>query len=127
MSTKAQVSAATACGDTTKTLIDTITVPQSARAIVGVWCHALAGPGVTTLENNTGIYELESPDINLQPLQLPLDCVTCLTSGSTAISPRVWPVNIPVSGGAKISGYVTMDMAQTVANKARFGLVYDMA
>ncbi len=127
MTTKAQVSDATATGDTAKTLIGTITVPQSARTIIGVWCHALAGAGMTTLENITGIFELESPDVNLQPLQLPLDCVTVLTSGVGAVSPRVWPVNIPVSGGAKISGYVTMDMAQTVAGKARFGLIYDMA
>lgn len=122
---KAQASVATAAGDTTKTLIETIQVPKSAKMIVGIWCHAVAGPGATTLENVTGIFELESSDVNLVPLQLPLDCVTVLTSGSTAFSPRIFPANIPVNGGEKISGYVTMDMAQTVANKARFGLIYE--
>jgi len=127
MSTKSQVSAVTAAGDTVKTLIDALTVPQTAKRIIGVWCHALAGPGATTLENITGIFELESPDVNIVPFQLPLDCVVVLTNGVGAMSPRVWPVDVPVSGGAKISGYVTMDMALTVANKARFGLIYEMA
>jgi len=122
---KAQASAATAAGDTTKTSIDTLTVPKSAKMIVGIWAHAVAGPGTTTLENVTGILELESPDLNLQPLQLPLDCVAVLTSGSVAFSPRIFPANIPVNGGEKITGYVTMDMALTVANKARFGLIYE--
>ena len=126
MTTKAQISIATATGDTTKTAIDTITVPQNVRRIIGVWCYGIAGPGMTTLENITGFFELESPDLNMQPLQLPLDCVGVLTSGAVAFNPRVWPVDIPVSGGAKITGYVTMDMALTVALKARFGLVYEV-
>lgn len=125
MSFHAQVSAATATGDTVKTLIDTIQVPQTATRIVGVWGHGLAGAGLTTLENVTGILELESPDIALQPMQFPLDCVVCLTSGTAALQPRVWPVNIPVHGGEKIAGYITMDMTITVANKGRFGLVYE--
>ena len=122
---KAQVSAVTATGDTVKTLIDIITVPKTAKRIVGIWCYANAGPGSTTLENQTGVFELESPDINLQPLQLPLDVVIVLTSGSVAFNPRIFPANIPVNGGEKISGYVTMDMAITVALKARFGLIYE--
>ena len=127
MSTKAQVSAATATGDTVKTKIDDLVVPQTAQRIVGIWAYAVGGAGSTTLENVTGILELESPDVNLQPLQLPLDCVVVLTSGSVAFQPRVWPVNIPVSGGAKITGYMTMDMSLTVAYKGRFGLIYEMA
>jgi hypothetical protein len=122
---KAQVSAATATGDTVKTLIDTITVPKNAKMIVGIWAHALAGAGGTTLENITGIFELESVDINLQPLQLPLDCVALVGTGMAAISPRIFPANIPVNGGERIVGYVTMDLAQTVAGKARFGLIYE--
>ncbi len=124
---KAQVSAKTATGDTTKTLIDTITVPKNAKVIVGIWAYANGGAGMTTLENQSGILELESPDINIQPLQLPLDVITVLTSGATSFSPRVFPANIPVNGGERISGYVTMDMALTVATTARFGLIYEAA
>lgn len=119
-------SAATAHGDTVKTLIETIQLPAGARALLGVWCHALAGPGITTLENVTGICELESPDINIQPCQVPLEPVAVLTGGTPASQIHVYPLNAAVKGGERISGYVTMDMAQTVAGKARFGLVVDV-
>ncbi len=127
MTIKAQSSSAVATGDTTKTLIETITVPKTAKSIVGIWGYAVGGAGSTTLENVSGILELESPDINLQPLQLPLDILVVLTSGSAALSPRIFPANIPVNGGERISGYMTMDMALTVAYKGRFGLIYDAA
>ena len=120
-------SLATACGDTTKTLIDTITLPAGTRSIIGVWVHAMAGPGFTTLENVTGFLELESPDINLQPCQVPLEPVGMLTGGAVSSQIHTWPLNASVKGSERISGYITMDMAQTVANKARFGLVVDVA
>jgi len=125
MATKAQVSASTATGDTVKTLIDTLTVPQSVKRIVGAWCYAVGGAGLTTLENMTGIFEFESDDLPMVPLQLPLDCVTQTGAGATAFNPRVWPLNMPVAGGEKIRGYVTMDMAVTIASKARFGFIYE--
>jgi hypothetical protein len=123
---KAQASSTTATGDTVKTAIGTsIQVPMTAKSIVGIWCYAVGGPGMTTLENASGIFELESSDKNLQPLQLPLDIVTALTSGSAAFSPRIFPANIPVSGGEVIKCYVTMDMSMTVALLARWGLIYE--
>jgi LSD1 subclass zinc finger protein len=122
---KCQVSALTATGDTTKTIIDTLQVPQGAKRIKGIVCQAVAAATLTTGEAVTGILELESPDINLNPSQWILDCVTILTSGAVAFNPRIYPVDIPVKGGERISGYVTMDMAQTGGLKARFGLIYD--
>jgi len=124
---KAQVSALTSTGDTTKTLIDTITVPKNAKAIVGIWAYAAAAGAMTTAEAISGILELESPDVNIQPLQLPLDIVSALTSGAIAFSPRIFPANIVVNGGERISGYLTMDMAQTGALKGRFGFIYEAA
>lgn len=125
MGTKLQVSAATASGDTTKTLIDTLTVPKSAKAIVGIYGHGIGAATLTTGEAVTGIIELESNDLNLAPCQIPLEQVTILTSGAVAQATKVWPVNIAVSGGEEIKGYITMDMAQTGGLKARFGIVYD--
>lgn len=119
----AQASAKTATGDTVKTLIDTVQVPQTARKVVGIWCYAIGGPGVTTLENASGIFELESDDLPLVPLQFPLDIVTVLTSGVGMLNPRIFPVNIPLTGGERIRGYITMDMAMTVALTGRFGLI----
>ena len=125
MTTHAIASDATAAGDTTKTIVDTITLPLNTKRIIGVWGYSEGGAGETTLENRSGLLEFESPDIPIQPLQLPLDIVVVLTSGTAAFSPRVWPVDIPVNGQARISGYVTMDMAITVANKARFGVIVE--
>ena len=122
---KAQSGAATATGDTTKTSMGTLTVPSTARRIIGIWAYAVAGAGLTTLENASGILELESDDMALQPLQLPLDVVVVVTSGVATLSPRVWPVSIPVKGQEKITGYITMDLAQTIALKGRFGLIYE--
>lgn len=123
---KAQSSALTATGDTTKTLIDTITTPLGAKAIVGVWAYASAAATLTSGEQVSGLLELESSDINLQPMQLPLDIIAILTSGATTQNPRVWNLNIPLSGQARINGYMTMDVAQTGALKGRFGFIYDM-
>lgn len=120
----AQVSALTATGDTVKTIIDTVTVPSGAKRIKGIWCYAVAGDTLTSGEVASGIVEFESVDINIAPLQLPLDIVDILTSGAVAMNPRIMPVDIPVKGQERISGYVTMDMAQTGALKARFGFIY---
>lgn len=122
---KAQASAVTATGDTVKTSIGELTVPQTVRRIIGIWGYAIAAGAMTTAEAVTGILELESPDVNLAPLQLPLDCVSALTSGAVAFNPRIFPCNIAVPGGAKITGYMTMDMAQTGTLKGRWGLIYD--
>lgn len=119
----AQASKATASADTVKTLIDTIQIPQTARKIVGVWCHNLGGAGMTTLQNVTGIFELESDDLALVPMQFPLDCVPVVGSGVGSLNPRIFPVAIPTVGGERIRGYVTLDLATTIHNTARFGLI----
>jgi hypothetical protein len=120
------VSSSVAAGDTVKTTLGTITVPAGAKAIVGLWAYAMGGPGFTTLENLTGIVELESPDVNLQPCQIPLEPAGMLTGGAISSQTKVWPMNVPVHGSERITAYVTMDMAQTVANTCRWGLVIDV-
>lgn len=125
MGTKIQATALTASGDTVKTLIDTLTVPKTAKAIVGLWAYGNAAATVTSGECISGIVEYESNDLSLQPLQIPLEQLTVLTSGATNSQNKVWPVNIPVSGGEEIKVYVTMDVAQTGALKARAGIIYD--
>jgi hypothetical protein len=125
MTTKAQMSALTATGDTVKTLIDTITMIQSAKKIIGIWCYAIAGAALTTAEAATGVVEFESDDSPIAPLQLPLDVVNMLTGGAVAFNPRIFPVDIPINGQAKIKGSVTMDMAQTGGLKARFGFIIE--
>lgn len=122
---KSQVSAKTAHGDTTKTKIDTLTVPQGVNRIVGVAVEVAGGAGITTLENLSGLFELESQDVNIVPAQFLTNNAIVLTSGVAAWQPKVWPTDIKVVGGAKIDGYITMDLAQTVAGTCRFMLIYD--
>ena len=125
MRTKIDTSDATATGDTTKTLIDTRTVPQDAKRLIGVVGYAAAAGAMTTAETISGILELESDDMSITPMRIPLGVVSALTSGSVAYEPKTWPVDLPMVGGAKIKGYMTMDMAQTGALKGRFSLIYD--
>lgn len=119
-----QASSLTATGDTVRTLIDTITLPSSAKRIIGVWCYAEAAATLTSGEPVTGIFELESPDIDIAPAQFPLDIVDILTSGAISRQAHIIPTDIPVkSAASKVSCYVTMDLAQTGGLKARFGLI----
>lgn len=124
---KYQSSALTATGDTVKTLIDTITLPAKAKAIVGVAVYAYAGATITTAEPVTGILTLESDDVNLQPMIIPLEGFSILgTAAGVSIPSKVWPLNVNVKGGERINCYVTMDMAMTAGLKARVTLVLDV-
>lgn len=127
---KSLVTAATAMNatETTKTLIDTVTVPQGVRALVGVGVQFLGGTaGLTTLENVGGICELESDD--MAPWggtqQFLTGAVAVLTSGVGVIPPYIHPTNIPVTAGAHIKVSCTMDIATTVNNKCRAQLVFE--
>jgi hypothetical protein len=126
---KGQSSAILAMGTataTTRTLIDTITTPATTKAIIGIWAYACGGAGITTLEGISGTFDLDSPDYPLTPLQLPLDIIQLVGSvEGVALKPTVWNVNIPVNGTIRVLGYVTLDLAQTIAHKARFGLLLD--
>jgi len=124
MSFHSQMGAYTATGDTVKTSLGTITVPKSATKIVGIMMYASGGAGMTTLENISGILELESPDLALQPLQLPFEVVVIVGTGVASLQPRVWNCNVPVNGGERITGYATMDQALAINPGARFGFIY---
>lgn len=121
------ISALTAHGDTTKTKIDGLKLPNDCRAIVGVACYADAAATLTSAEPVTGILELESNDMNIVPCQIPLHRVNILTSGAVSGNVVPYPVMIPTKGGETVNGYVTMDLAQTGAQKARFILEIEVA
>jgi hypothetical protein len=121
---KQQVSAATATGDTTKTLIDTFTVPAGCTKIVGVASVVCSGATLTSAEMVAGLLELESDDAPVTPAMFLTDVAFALTSGGLTLKPTQWPCSIPVQGGNRIKAYITMDMAQTAAFKARVQLTY---
>jgi hypothetical protein len=124
MGFKQQVTALTASGDTSKTLIDTVVVPLDCSKIVGVASIISAGATLTIAEAVSGIIELESDDSPITPAQFLTDVINILTSGAVAYSPSQWPCSIPVKGGSRIKVYITMDMAQTSAFKARVQITY---
>lgn len=124
---KYMVGAATASGDTTKTSLGTLTTPARTTRIIGAWCSGAGGAGLTTLENVTGICELESPDVNIQPCQFPIEGEIIVGTGVACVPSKVWPMNAKVGGQAKITGYITMDQALAINPSVRFGLVLEVA
>ncbi len=121
----AMVSGITALGDLVKTSMGKITLPTKARRVIGVWGHALGGPGNTTVENLTGIMEFESTSLDLAPMQFPLDCLTITGTGVQHVAPKVWPVDWQGVASAEITCYMSLDLAQTIANTGRWGLIYE--
>lgn len=117
---------ATASGDTTKTSLGTITTPVGTKRLVGMWSYI--GVADTTIEQVSGIVTLESDDVNLQPFQVPVSGAGgSLTSGGRAMGdPKVYPIEVPVPGQVKITGYITLDAALTINAKARWGLVIEV-
>lgn len=126
------MSALTAHGDTVKTLIDTVTMPNDIKRIVGVGCYADAAAALTTAEPVTGMLELESDDFGeIVPCQVPVQQRNPLVTTSGALVAHgkvdIYPVDIsgPKLPKARIKGSVTLDLAQTGAQKARFILAIE--
>lgn len=114
--------------ETTKTLIDTITVPQGVKALVGVLANIWGGTaGSTTLESLAGIIELESDD--MAPWGGTQQFLTAAANGNgagwAALNPVMHPTNIAVSPGSHIKVSCTMDLALTINNKVRCQLVFE--
>lgn len=105
--------------ETTKTLIDTYTVPLSVSKLVEVGIQ-ISMPGATTLEDVGGILEIESDDSpNWTTQQFTSDVLCPLTSGSAVIPARVHDVNIPVSPGAHLKFSFTFNRALTINPSVR--------
>ncbi len=123
------MSALTAHGDTAKTLIDTLTLPKDTKRIVGAGCYADGAAAITTVEPVTGICEFESDDFgDIVPCVIPVERVNALGTG-LAVGGKLGMFPLDISGaklpGARIKGSVTLDMAQTGAQKARFILAIE--
>ena len=124
MVTKSDCTDATATADTVKTTCGTITLPGGSVRPLYVGCYAVGGAGFTTLENVTGVFEVESKQHGALG-KWPLDCVAVLVSGVIAFSPRLYPVEWPNLSNDILTFYVTLDNATAIHNKARGILVFD--
>jgi hypothetical protein len=130
MAFKAMVSVLTAqnATETNKTLIDTVTVPQGVKALIGVGWQPISGmAGMTTLENIGGILEVESDDMSpWGGTQAFISGIGAqLTSGAYYAQPYIHPTNIPVIPGAKLKLSTTYDLALTVNPKVRVQLYFE--
>lgn len=129
MSYKSIVSALTAqnATETTKTLVDTITVPQGVKALVGVGAQVNSA-GSTTLEGMASILELESDDMSpwsgTQQF-LVNGMVNGNGAGWVGLNPYIHPTNIPVTAGAHIKCSMTFDLALTINPSSRVQLVFE--
>lgn len=126
---KSMVSVLTAqnATETTKTLIDTLTVPQGVKALIGVGAQ-INGAGTTTLEGVAYIIELESDDMSpwggtQQFLGIGIGVGN--GAGWLGLNPYIHPTNIPVTPGAHIKISTTFDLATTVTPSVRAQLVFE--
>jgi len=106
--------------ETTKTLIDTYTVPQGVTKLVEVGMQ-ITGAGLTTLEGVSCILELECDDSSNWggTQQFAGDVVEPLTSGVGVIPARKHSCNIPVQPGSHIKFSTTFNAALTVNPSVR--------
>lgn len=110
---------ATASGDTVKTSLGTLKVPDGYKRIVGAGV-SIGGAGMTTLENISGILDLDSQDLPDVNQTIPFSCGGLVTSGGLPTPVKTMPMDIPCgNGGQTINAWVTMDMALTVNNTVR--------
>ena len=126
---KSMVSVLTAqnATESQKTLIDTLTVPQGVKALIGVGTQ-VSSAGTTTLEDLTHIVELESDDMSpwggTQQF-LGFACATGNGAGWSNQLPYIHPVNIPVTPGAHIKVSTTFNRALTINPSMRAQLVFE--
>jgi len=116
---------ATACGNTVKTSMGDITVPTGVTRCIGVSGYSCGGPGGVTLENYSGVITLESVDQAFLPQVVPLDPVVIVGTGMAHVQPRIWPLDSPVTPGAKITCSITEDMAIATVNLGRVTLIFE--
>lgn len=130
MAFKSSVSTLTAqnATETTKTLVDTLTVPQNVKAIVGIGTQ-ISIAGLTTLEDLTHILELESDDMSpwggTQQFCMGGAVNTVVTSGVSALPMQLQPCHIPVTPGSHVKASVTFNKALTVNPSMRVQVVYE--
>jgi len=106
--------------ETTKTLIDTYTVPQGVSRLVEVGTQVKTA-GLTTLEDLGHILELECDDSSnwTGTQQFVSDGLPALTSGAAVMPSKVHDCNIPVQPGSHIKFSITYNMALTINPSTR--------
>lgn len=118
------VTAVVATTDTTEVSLGTITLPSTAKRILGVGV-SIDDMGATTLEGNSGIFRVSINNIDVSPAKFPIFGTVTLTSGAASRENKVWPVDWAPAGNSQITIYVTMDSANTVVVNARGFVLFE--
>lgn len=119
-----------AFASTAEQAIGTITLAEKATRIVGVLGDITHGDTLTTAEPVIGTFRLSSDDLKMPPAQFPFgrcfDAGDGTVEGETAC-PRMdfIPVDIPVTGGARINVYATTPVSVTGNCEALIYVAYE--
>lgn len=114
--------------ETTKTLVDTITVPQGVKSLVGI-ASQITSAGTTDKESLAHIIELESDDMSpwggTQQF-LGIGVATGLAAASNLFLPvQIQPCLIPVTAGSHIKVSTTFNSALTINPSMRCQLIFE--
>ena len=119
------VGTATATGDTVETSIGSVTLPSNAKRIVAIGV-SLNAAGLTTLEQGSGFFRISINNIDVTPAQFPIQGPGLNGTDSCFTWPlRMWNVDWGPAGNSVVSGWVTMDMANTINPTARLVVEYE--
>lgn len=113
--------------ETTETSLGTITLPATAKRIIGVWgvCQANS----TTDEIAISYFRLASDDVPLEPAKFPGQMAwsntgTVAGGGFYDGGPRIIPVDLPATASAKIRCYMTLSAALTDGAHGAVGVIF---
>jgi hypothetical protein len=119
------VTAATATGDTVETTIGTVTLPSTAKRILGIGV-SLGGAGYTTLEGISGFFRVEISNLDVTPGKFPLGSSAIpVTSGVAVMENKIYPVDWSPVGNGIVTFKVTMDMTLAINPTARGFVIFE--
>jgi hypothetical protein len=110
--------------------IGTITLSEKASRIVGIFADINKGDALTTAEEVLATIRLASDDVKMPPAQYPcmraFDAGDGTVEGETACPKMEFiPVDIPITGGARISCYATTSISVTGNADVQVFLAYE--
>lgn len=119
--------AVTSAADTT---VGTITISENATRITGAYAIAIQDGVLTTAEELIGFIRLTSDDIDLTPMQIPFAAafgagLGATINGASAPAPNYIPLDIPVTGGARIQVFCDLNTAVTNGAEVALYLAYE--
>jgi len=110
--------------------IGTITLAEKATRITGILAILNHGEAATAGEANVATIRLDSADVKLPPAQYPCNCAIDATDGTAVGSQSMpqtqfIPVDIPVTGGARINCYATSTVSVTGNCEVQIYVAYE--